>query len=44
MGIARKRFNPKTNFLYRGYFPVDKTNSSHKEGKKGNNRRNQECD
>ncbi|XP_043238244.1 2-oxoglutarate-dependent dioxygenase citB-like [Amphibalanus amphitrite] len=32
MGIARKKFNEKTNFLYRGYFPVDKTDSSHKEG------------
>ncbi|XP_037083326.1 2-oxoglutarate-dependent dioxygenase-like [Pollicipes pollicipes] len=32
MGIARKRFNPKTNIQYRGYFPVDKSDSSHKEG------------
>ncbi|KAF0312848.1 putative iron/ascorbate oxidoreductase [Amphibalanus amphitrite] len=32
MGIARSNFNPATNIRYRGYFPVDKTNASHKEG------------
>ncbi|XP_037083392.1 uncharacterized protein LOC119103831, partial [Pollicipes pollicipes] len=32
MGIARSNFNPTTQIRYRGYFPVDKTNASHKEG------------
>jgi len=32
MGIARKHFNPNSEVRFRGYFPVDKNDSSHKEG------------
>ena len=32
MSISRSNFNSATSIRYRGYFPVDKTNASHKEG------------